>query len=367
MPARGFSGATVGMPGGGGAVHMPGNMGASAAHIPGGVDGGRSYGNPGLGGSSYGGQSGVHVPSGLNAGRVHVPNAPSGEARNGAVVPGGAGYSAHVPSPRSEAGQAPTQHLAGPPSTHALGAANAGPHHGAGADKPGTRPEHPAAYRRGTGAGGTDIREAPSSKPGGRGEIPHVEHAVLKSPADVIGGRGARTTRFPPDIGQRRAEAGRFLHTDQQRDVAHDREFTASHKHDFHTTHVRDFTPREFAAWRGGHWRNEWHYGRRGWWWQVGGVWYGYAEPIFPFPEEVAPLDVYATAQVEGEDLEQYEMPPDALPDSPNPGGLPRIAALPAAPSGSYTCGDPDGPFPDVARCGQPWQFQPVQAQEATP
>src|SRR5215831_15324455 len=34
------------------------------------------------------------------------------------------------------------------------------------------------------------------------------------------------------------------------------------------------------VAWEGGRWRHEIHNGRDGWWWDVGGVWYFYPQPI---------------------------------------------------------------------------------------
>ncbi|WP_027555204.1 hypothetical protein [Bradyrhizobium sp. Cp5.3] len=33
-------------------------------------------------------------------------------------------------------------------------------------------------------------------------------------------------------------------------------------------------------AWEGGRWRHEVHNGRSGWWWDVGGVWYYYPQPM---------------------------------------------------------------------------------------
>jgi hypothetical protein len=52
---------------------------------------------------------------------------------------------------------------------------------------------------------------------------------------------------------------------------------------DFHS-----FSPAERAHWAGGRWHNEWHAGRIGWWWEVDGVWYLYAAPIYPYPDFVA-------------------------------------------------------------------------------
>jgi hypothetical protein len=48
------------------------------------------------------------------------------------------------------------------------------------------------------------------------------------------------------------------------------------------------FSPYEHQRWAGGHWHNEWHAGRMGWWWEVDGAWYLYNDPIYPFPDYVA-------------------------------------------------------------------------------
>jgi len=37
---------------------------------------------------------------------------------------------------------------------------------------------------------------------------------------------------------------------------------------------------RGHLAWEGGHWRHEMHNGRMGYWWDVGGVWYFYPQPM---------------------------------------------------------------------------------------
>ena len=34
------------------------------------------------------------------------------------------------------------------------------------------------------------------------------------------------------------------------------------------------------AAWEGGRWHHEVRNGRDGWWWDVGGVWYYYPQPM---------------------------------------------------------------------------------------
>jgi hypothetical protein len=45
-------------------------------------------------------------------------------------------------------------------------------------------------------------------------------------------------------------------------------------------------------AWEGGRWRHEAHNGRNGWWWDVGGVWYFYPQPMEGPPAYVSDLEV---------------------------------------------------------------------------
>lgn len=48
------------------------------------------------------------------------------------------------------------------------------------------------------------------------------------------------------------------------------------HEHDWHT-------------WRGGRWAHVRHDGRLGWWWVVGGSWYFYPSPVYPYPNPWEP------------------------------------------------------------------------------
>ncbi len=171
-----------------------------------------------------------------------------------------------------------------------------------------------------------------------------------------------------------RAQPRPFLHREEHREIARDRAFVAVHGRDFHTRFVRDFSPGEMQRWRRGTWRNEWHYGRRGWWWETGGVWYGYPEPVWPYPAEVAPLTAYETATLDGPDLSALEagsapiqemegqspgMASDAA--SAGPGGAAAqagaspIQPLPAAPVGWYRCEQPGGYYPVIASCPASW------------
>lgn len=54
--------------------------------------------------------------------------------------------------------------------------------------------------------------------------------------------------------------------------------------HDIHR-----FDRHDFAVWRNGYWRHGRHEGRLGWWWVVGGLWYFYPAPVYPYPDPYVP------------------------------------------------------------------------------
>lgn len=57
------------------------------------------------------------------------------------------------------------------------------------------------------------------------------------------------------------------------------------------------FVDQDARVWRGGRWHHSHHDGRIGWWWVVGGLWYFYPRPIYPYPDPFIPGDVaYGTA-----------------------------------------------------------------------
>jgi hypothetical protein len=70
-------------------------------------------------------------------------------------------------------------------------------------------------------------------------------------------------------------------------------------------------------AWEGGRWRHEMHNGRMGWWWDVGGVWYWYPEPVDGPPAYIS--DDYADDVVYAPPVAAYAPPPGAYPPPPPP------------------------------------------------
>jgi len=66
-------------------------------------------------------------------------------------------------------------------------------------------------------------------------------------------------------------------------------------------------------AWDRGHWRREWRNGRYGWWWDVGGAWYFYERPIYPYPTMISDVEVLADpALAYDEPPPEGALPPDA-------------------------------------------------------
>lgn len=63
-------------------------------------------------------------------------------------------------------------------------------------------------------------------------------------------------------------------------------------------------------AWEGGRWRHEVHNGRYGWWWDVGGVWYFYPQPMDGPPTYVSDYEVV-------EDYGGPDGPPAGYPPPP--------------------------------------------------
>jgi hypothetical protein len=52
---------------------------------------------------------------------------------------------------------------------------------------------------------------------------------------------------------------------------------------------IRHFRRRDFDHWRGGRWYHGHHDGRLGWWWIIGGLWYFYPAPVYPYPDPYVP------------------------------------------------------------------------------
>jgi len=106
---------------------------------------------------------------------------------------------------------------------------------------------------------------------------------------------------------------------------------------------IRHFDGRDFNHWRSGSWRHASHGGRMGWWWVIGGMWYFYPQPVYPYPDPYLPPVIMA---------------------QPAPGGMVVPAPPPvvhqAPPQVWYYCEASAGYYPYVAACPGGWKAVPA-------
>ena len=287
-------------------------------------------------------------------------------------------------------GFAPQQHVGGyAQQPHGASYAQQPRGGGYGQSQAARAPQAPGGYHHSPGPAPNSMRR---TSPGGMSAHEHLHTAGREDRGMPRGSEGTRMTenrsagahdhfpgghlpgdrnRFayarPAIAGLHHADLPRrdYLHANAHRDLAAEHAFVDHHRGDFHAHRWADFSPHERALWRRGLWRNEWHYGRRGWWWEAGGAWYPYADPTFPYPLVVADLAVYDSPVVDGPDLEPLvDQPEDpsteAAYTSLMPGtadAQPLIPPLPAPPQGWFYCGNPSGYFPDTSTCSVDWQL----------
>ena len=97
---------------------------------------------------------------------------------------------------------------------------------------------------------------------------------------------------------------------------------------------IRHFERHDLPVWRGGYWHHGRHDGRLGWWWIVGGLWYFYPAPVYPYPDPYIPPVVVT----------------------------PAPAPAPAAPTAQvwYYCDAARGYYPYVPSCPGGWRTVPA-------
>ncbi|MDD5295741.1 MAG: hypothetical protein PHU46_02405 [Rhodocyclaceae bacterium] len=115
-----------------------------------------------------------------------------------------------------------------------------------------------------------------------------------------------------------------------------------------HDRHWRgNFHEHDLELWRGGRWHQGRHGGRLGWWWIVGGTWYLYSAPVYPYPDPYQPPVVM---------VEQ----PQVVPAPPVYAPPPAPVAAPAPVQYWYYCRNPAGYYPYVPQCRGGWQKVPA-------
>lgn len=120
----------------------------------------------------------------------------------------------------------------------------------------------------------------------------------------------------------------------------------------WHRGEFRHFDEHELVMWRGGHWIHGHHEGRRGWWWVVGGIWYFYAAPVYPYPDPyVPPVVVVPQAPQQAPVVVAPQAPPPAPQASPS---------QPAQTQYWYYCDASKNYYPYVTTCATGWKPVPV-------
>jgi hypothetical protein len=69
------------------------------------------------------------------------------------------------------------------------------------------------------------------------------------------------------------------------------------------------------VAWDRGHWRHEWRNGRYGWWWDVGGAWYFYDQPLDGPPTFISDVEVLEDPALAADEPPPDGVPPEAYPE----------------------------------------------------
>ena len=107
-------------------------------------------------------------------------------------------------------------------------------------------------------------------------------------------------------------------------------------------------------AWEGGRWHHEIHNGRDGYWWDVGGAWYFYPEPMDGPPTYVSDVEVMDDV-ADGPPDDGYAPPPGAYappPPPPDPAASAVGGAIVGGLLGGLLTGRPGGVIAGAAAGG---------------
>lgn len=111
--------------------------------------------------------------------------------------------------------------------------------------------------------------------------------------------------------------------------------------------HIHEFHERHAEVWRGGNWYHGNYGGRFGWYWVVGGAYYFYPRPIYPYPDPYVPGAVVASGPV------APAPPPPSQPAAP-------VLQGQNLPSVWYFCESSQAYYPYVAECASGWKTMPA-------
>ncbi len=189
--------------------------------------------------------------------------------------------------------------------------------------------------------------------------------------ADYVGGQlgierqkverpqgGQQAERRPDRQVERRQER----HADRQHNRREDRieryeERRYADRHERHRAYrapawrgdIHRFDRHDMPRWRGGSWRHARHQGQLGWWWVVGGSWYFYSQPVYPYPDPYTPY-YYAQPEPQVVVIESERIAP-----------TPEIVVAPQEASPSwYFCVSTQGYYPYTPSCPEGWVSVPA-------
>ncbi|MDR3371330.1 hypothetical protein [Rhodoferax sp.] len=118
---------------------------------------------------------------------------------------------------------------------------------------------------------------------------------------------------------------------------------------DWHGDILR-FDAHDMRRWRSGRWMHGSHGNRQGWWWVVGGLWYFYPGPIYPYPDPYRPPV-----------LEEPAAPVMVAPQTEMPAEAAAPAVVkPQAPQYWYYCEPAKAYYPYAQTCPMPWKAVPA-------
>jgi len=122
--------------------------------------------------------------------------------------------------------------------------------------------------------------------------------------------------------------------------------------HEGHGWHgdMRAFHEHDIERWHGGRWYKGRHGDHLGWWWIVGGVYYWYDRPVYPYPDPYVPPAVVVQQQPVMIEQAPPQMPPPSAPPS-------QPAQTPAQAAGTwYYCDSAKSYYPYIATCPGGWR-----------
>jgi len=114
---------------------------------------------------------------------------------------------------------------------------------------------------------------------------------------------------------------------------------------------MHHFHERDIHIWRAGAWYHGPYMGRIGWWWIVGGVYYFYPVPVYPYPDPYTPPVIGPGPVVMTPPSAPAPVPP--MPPAPTM----QAQNLPAV---WYYCEASKTYYPYVSECAAGWKTVPA-------